>query len=221
MSHELRTPLNAISGYAEILELGIRGAVTDAQRDDLRRIRHNQQHLLGLINDVLNFAKIEAGQVKYNIVDLGVSDLLMGMRELIEPQVSSKTLLYECRLPSTELIVRADPERTEQILLNLLTNAIKFTSVGGEIVLWAERAGNRVAIHVRDNGRGINAERLENIFEPFVQVDPVLTRTNEGTGLGLSISRDLARAMSGELTVESTPGAGSVFTLELPISQRI
>ncbi|HET7275311.1 MAG TPA: ATP-binding protein [Longimicrobiaceae bacterium] len=218
MSHELRTPLNAISGYAEILEMGIRGPVTSAQRDDLARIRHNQEHLLGLINDVLNFAKIEAGQVRYQIVDVELNSLLAGIRELIEPQVKAKKLKYEYRPSQVELMAHADPERTEQIVLNLVTNAIKFTDPGGSVVLTADKDDSRVAIRVQDSGHGISREKKDVIFEPFVQVDPVLTRSNEGTGLGLSISRDLARAMEGDLTVESAPGEGSTFTLVLPAS---
>ncbi|HYJ79618.1 MAG TPA: ATP-binding protein, partial [Longimicrobiaceae bacterium] len=216
MSHELRTPLNAIAGYAQLLEMGIHGAVTETQAEYLDKIRRNQMHLLGLINDVLNFAKIEAGQVQYDIDDVPVDETLAAVEALIEPQVRARGHDYLYCRGDPAVTVRADRERMEQIVLNLLTNAVKFTDPGGEIVLEWEAADGTVAVRVRDTGRGIAADKLPAIFEPFVQVDPALTRSSEGTGLGLAISRDLARAMDGDLTVESRAGAGSTFTLTLP-----
>jgi PAS domain S-box-containing protein len=216
MSHELRTPLNAIAGYAQLLEMGIHGQVSDTQREYLEKIRRNQTHLLGLINDVLNFAKIEAGQVQYEIGDVPVDETLAAVEALIEPQVRARRHQYTYRRGDPAVTARADRDRVEQVVLNLLSNAVKFTSPGGRIVLEWEADGGQVRIRVRDSGRGIPQEKLPAIFEPFVQVDPTLTRSSEGTGLGLAISRDLARAMDGDLTVESREGAGSTFTLSLP-----
>ena len=217
MSHELRTPLNAIGGYTELLDMGIRGPVTDAQREDLRRIQRNQKHLLGLINDVLNFAKLEAGQVQLRLRDVPVDETLQALEALIEPQVRARGLRYRYQPGDPRVAVRADADKLQQIVLNLLSNAIKFTEPGGELVLdWRLAPDARsVEIRVCDSGRGIPPERQETIFEPFVQVDPALTRENEGAGLGLAISRDLARAMHGELSVRSAVGHGSTFTLRL------
>jgi len=220
MSHELRTPLNAIAGYIDLLELGVRGQLTRAQLDDLARIRRNQRHLLGVINNILNFAKVEAGHVDFTIEDVPVTELLDGVGPLIEPQRQAKQLSYRCELGEDSLVVRGDADKVQQILLNLLSNAIKFTPSGGGIVVRAEPLDHDVAIHVQDTGRGIPAEKLEAIFEPFVQVDQHLTREGQGTGLGLAISRELARAMSGDLTVTSHLGGGTRFTLTLPVGGR-
>jgi PAS domain S-box-containing protein len=216
MSHELRTPLNAIGGYGELIEMGIHGPVTEAQRVALGKIRRNQLHLLGLINDVLNFAKIEAGHVQYEIDDVPVNEMLASLEALVEPQLRSKNLRYIFVPGDPAVMARADRERAEQIVLNLLTNALKFTGAGGAVTLEWDADGRSVCIRVADTGIGIPPDKLAAIFEPFVQVDPTLTRSSEGTGLGLAISRDLARAMGGDLTVRSGVGQGSVFTLVLP-----
>ena len=216
MSHELRTPLNAIGGYVELIEMGIRGPVTDAQREDLQRIQRSQRHLLGLINEVLNYAKIETGTVRYEITDVRVRDALAAAEGLVAPQLWEKRLTLDAGDCSPDAMVRADPEKLRQILLNLLSNAVKFTLPGGRIDLACEVRPEKVCISVADTGIGIPEDKLAVIFEPFVQVRSDLTRTSEGTGLGLAISRDLARGMGGDLGVESTPGMGSVFMLSLP-----
>ena len=221
MSHELRTPLNAIAGYTQLLEMGIHGPVSDAQREALDKIHRNQTHLLGLINDVLNFAKIEAGQVQYELGDVPLDAALAAVEALVEPQIRARGLAYRYRPGDPSATVRADRERMEQIVLNLLTNAIKFTEPGGRVELTWDADGRWVRIHVADTGRGIPPDKLEAIFEPFVQVDPALTRAAEGTGLGLAISRDLARAMRGDLSAHSTEGEGSVFTLTLPAGRPV
>jgi signal transduction histidine kinase len=215
MSHELRTPLNAIGGYAEIMQLGIYGDVNEKQKDALRRIMRSQQMLLSLINDVLNFAKLDAGHVQYRITDVPLARALAGVEPLVAPQLGTKRLAYRVERCSETLTVRADQEKLQQIVLNLLSNAIKFTPADGAITMDCEVAGEHVLIRVRDNGVGIPAERLEAIFDPFVQVDRALNRPHEGVGLGLSISRDLAKGMGGTLGVESCVGEGSVFTLRL------
>jgi len=216
MSHELRTPLNAIGGYVDLLELGIRGPVTEAQREDLDRIRRNQRHLLGLINNVLNFAKIEAGHVEYHLVEVRLHDILDGMYSLVAPQVRARGLKYEYLDCPPSVVVQADVDKVQQVLINLLSNAIKFTEPGGHVRLECRCTATMASVCVVDTGMGIPASKLEAIFEPFVQVDQAFTREGQGTGLGLSISRDLARAMGGDITVESVFGEGAIFTLSLP-----
>jgi signal transduction histidine kinase/CHASE1-domain containing sensor protein len=218
MSHELRTPLNAIGGYAELLEMGIRGSVTDDQRTDLQRIRRAQRHLLGLINDMLNFTRLEAGKVELRPASVPLTTVLADLRAMTDPQVRARGLRAEYD-PGSDLVVRADPERLQQILLNLVGNAIKFTGPGGRIRVTAVPAGERVEIRVEDTGRGIPADRLDSIFDPFVQVDRRGTdASQQGIGLGLAISRDLALAMGGDITVHSEEGKGSAFTLSLPLA---
>jgi PAS domain S-box-containing protein len=224
MSHELRTPLNAIGGYTELLDLGLRGAVTEAQRADLARIRRSQGHLLGLITDILNFAKLEAGRVHFDVADVALAGVLDDVETLVTPQARARGLACQvasapCDDEGRPLAVRADREKLQQVLVNLMTNAVKFTDPPGRIAVECDvdpGDASRVRIAVRDTGIGIPADRLEHIFDPFVQVDPRLARAREGAGLGLAISRDLARGMGGDLTVESEVGVGSTFTLVLP-----
>jgi signal transduction histidine kinase len=214
MSHELRTPLNAIAGYAELMEMGLRGPLTEHQREDLGRIRVSQQHLLGLINQVLNYAKLEAGTVQYEITRVAVDDVVADATDLIAPQAGAKGLTLNVARPA-RLAVRADADKVCQIMLNLLSNAVKYTNRGGQIAVASEKS-DYVRVLVRDTGLGVPADKLDTIFEPFVQLGRALNRPGEGTGLGLAISRDLARWMGGDLTVESRLGVGSTFTLSLP-----
>ncbi|HET7584580.1 MAG TPA: ATP-binding protein [Gemmatimonadaceae bacterium] len=216
MSHELRTPLNAITGYVDLIEMGLRGPVTPEQRADLARIQRSQRHLMGLINGVLNYSRLESGVADYDVQDLSLDEVLTTCEALIAPQVSAKRLVMAFDGCDPEIKVRADGEKLQQIVLNLLSNAVKFTEPTGRITLACTPRRDAVAITVSDTGHGIAADQLEYIFEPFVQVDRRLTRKHEGVGLGLAISRDLARGMAGDLTVESTPGVGSTFTLLLP-----
>jgi PAS domain S-box-containing protein len=216
MSHELRTPLNAIGGYAELLEMGLRGPLTAPQREDLRRIQTSQRHLLGLINEVLNYAKLETGTVHYDIEDVRVREALSVAEALVAPQARAKGLQLAVADAPPALAARADAEKLRQILVNLLSNAVKFTNRGGRVDLACEAHGEQVRVIVRDTGVGIPADKLEAVFEPFVQVRADFTRTADGTGLGLAISRDLARGMKGDLSAESTLGVGSTFTLTLP-----
>jgi signal transduction histidine kinase len=216
MSHELRTPLNAIGGYAVLMLEGIRGPITEAQRGDLERIRRSQRHLLGLINDILNFAKIEAGRVRFDLRDVPVDGAVGALEALVVPLLREKSQRYEYSRCDPALVVHADPERLQQILLNLLSNAVKFTPGGGAIIVTCDATPDVVRIHVRDTGVGIPAEKLQTIFEPFVQLDRGQSPSIAGTGLGLAISRDLARAMHGDLVAESTLDVGSTFTLSLP-----
>ena len=217
MSHELRTPLNAIGGYVELLALGVRGPVSEAQQADLARIRQSQRHLLGLINQVLNYTRIDAHALPYDLADVPASEALAAAEALVVPQARARGLALVRDCDPGDLAVRADREKLQQVLLNLLGNAIKFTDAPGEVHMCCASAGDgRVAITVRDTGVGIAPEKLASIFEPFVQVDQRLTRPHEGVGLGLAISRELARGMGGDLLAESAPGKGSTFTLLLP-----
>ena len=215
MSHELRTPLNAIAGYVQLLEMGIRGPVTDQQRADLGRIAKSQQYLTRLVCDVLDFARMEVGQLTVAIDDVALVDALDAADAGIAPRARAAGLTYEYHRPSRLVTVRADRERLEQIVLNLLSNAIKFTPAGGRVTLDCVMRGSTVIIRVRDTGRGIPAELQSTIFEPFTQADASYTRAVGGSGLGLAISRELSRAMGAELTVESVPGRGSTFALRL------
>ena len=216
MSHELRTPLNAIAGYSELLKLGLRGPITPLQREDLERIDRSQRHLLSLINDVLNFAKIEAGHVAVTSTPMALSQVLDSLREFVEPQLREKGLRFrvEKDIPAAE--VCGDVDKVRQILINLLSNAIKFTPDGGIIDLEFNEDDKMVYVCVCDTGSGIPPGKLAAIFEPFVQVNRDYASKHQGTGLGLSISRDLARRMGGDLTVESELGKGSRFVLSLP-----
>jgi PAS domain S-box-containing protein len=216
MSHELRTPLNAIAGYTELLELGLHGQLTEPQREDLARIRVNQQHLLSLINDVLSFAKIETGHVEMEMARVPLDESLATLRALVEPQLRAKRLAFHYRDGDRSVTVRADREKLQQVVLNLLSNAIKFTPVGGSITLEWDAGDRDVAIRVIDSGAGIPEEKLELIFEPFVQLQHGFTRGTEGSGLGLAICRELARAMGGDVMVSSAPEGGSTFTVTLP-----
>ena len=216
MSHELRTPLNAIGGYAELLAMGVRGPVTREQKEDLDRIRRSQLHLLAIINDLLNYSRIEAGRITYDIERVPVGPSLATVVEMMELLATGRQITLEFTPGTEEIAARADRAKLEQILVNLTSNALKFTNAGGFVVLSATAQERDVEIAVRDTGRGIPHDKLEEIFEPFVQVGRSLTHGNEGTGLGLAISRDLARAMGGEIGVESRLGEGSTFTLRLP-----
>ena len=217
MSHELRTPLNAIGGYTQLIDLGIRGPVTAEQKADLSRIARSQRHLLSLINDILNYAKLEAGRVTYDVARIPIRELIDAVNEMVEPQVMTKGIGYTVDPGAYGSTVIADREKVIQIMLNLLSNAIKFTPSGGAIHVGTESDGDTVAITVRDTGPGIPPERQTAIFEPFVQVNRTLSDTVDGTGLGLSIARSLAQGLRGDLVVKSRPGEGSAFTLTLPM----
>jgi signal transduction histidine kinase len=217
MSHELRTPLNAISGYAELLELGIHGPLTEEQRGALRRIQRSQKHLLSLINEVLSYARIEAGAVRYDFTEVGLAGALAGVESIMLPQVRARKIQLSVATVDPSLMVRADSEKLSQVLLNLLANAVKFTPQGGSISIAVRELEDTVDVAVIDSGVGIPEDQLDRIFEPFVQVGRKLSSAGEGTGLGLAISRDFARGMGGDLTVSSKVGEGSTFTLTLTL----
>jgi signal transduction histidine kinase len=220
MSHELRTPLNAIGGYAELLRLGIRGPVTPEQDLDLSRIQRSQRNLLSVINDILNFSKLDAGHVVFASGPVLLQEALVDIEAMVLPQLRERGLTYESEGCDPELYALADGEKVRQALANLVSNAIKFTESGGRIIVACEADESSVRVSVRDTGVGIPADKLESIFEPFVQLDRTLASTHQGTGLGLAISRDLARGMGGDLTAFSDGEQGATFTLSLPRAHR-
>jgi signal transduction histidine kinase len=217
MSHELRTPLNAVVGYTDLLLLGVRGEISDVQRGDVDRIRRASQYLLTLITDILNFSRAEAGQLELRPTTVSVSDVLERAGSLVHAHLEGRGVALRSIAVDNSLSAFADPERLQQILLNLLMNASKFTEAGGSVTLRADADDRHVFLHVEDTGCGIPETQLERIFEPFVQLrrlsDP---ESQKGLGLGLPISRELARRMSGDVVAESEAGVGSRFTVILP-----
>jgi signal transduction histidine kinase len=217
MSHELMTPLNAIGGYVDLLEMGLRGPVTLPQRDDLARIKRNQRHLIALISRILEHAHAESGKIQYHLADVPVGFLLHEVAEMLEGAATQKHVVLDVHPAGLDSIVRADPDRVRQVLVNLVTNAVKHgTPGGGHIAIGCAVAHDTVHVYVADAGPGIPADKLTAIFEPFTQLATGLSDRRGGVGLGLAISRDLARSMHGDLAVESTVGVGSRFTLILP-----
>jgi PAS domain S-box-containing protein len=216
MSHELRTPLNAIVGYVDLLEAGVHGTLTSAQVDTLVRVRRSSKVLLGLINDVLNIARIEAGQLTYRVDRFALTALLQDVETLMATQYAQAGLKLTIRAVD-EIELLADYDKTQQIMLNLLSNSLKFTPEGGSVAIEGAIAGDKAALTVTDTGRGIPSQQLEEIFERFVQVDRTATPESlQGVGLGLAISRDLARGMGGDITASSVPGHGATFVVTLP-----
>lgn len=216
VSHELRTPLTAIGGYTQLLQMGVSGPLTEEQQEQLERIQFSQQHLLRIINDILNLSRIEARQVSYDIRAVPVQEIIDACILMVTPQAGARSLVLTTAPCPADLMVKADRSKVEQIFLNLLSNAVKFTLEGGEIEIICQADDDYVRLGVRDTGIGIPEEQMELIFEPFMQVGRSLDSPQEGTGLGLAISRDLAIAMNGSLTVISKAGEGSTFTLALP-----
>ncbi|HJQ52323.1 MAG TPA: ATP-binding protein [Gemmatimonadaceae bacterium] len=228
MSHELRTPLNAVLGYSELMELGISGPITDKMREQIGRIRMSAVHLLGLVNDILDLAKVEAGRLQVSSGPCSAAGTLAAAMALIQPQAAARGLDLAVLPVEDGLIFRGDDERVRQILVNLLSNAVKFTAPGGKITVEITRSKSPdadtklppsrsyVAFRVCDTGAGIPPDKLLSIFDPFVQAESGHSRTREGSGLGLTISRRLSRLMGGDLTVRSEVGKGSTFSLWLP-----
>jgi signal transduction histidine kinase len=220
MSHELRTPLNAISGFTELLELGIRGAVTPEQLEDLGRIKRASRYLLGLIDDLLTVSRLEGARA-VKLISVAVNPMLAEVEGLCSNQAKARGVTLTVAPSDGEVLVTADAERFQQILLNLLTNAIKFTSTGGSVDLTCDGDASTVRVRVRDTGVGVRPIDIDRVFEPFVQIDREQTTiSQQGVGLGLSISRELARAMHGDLTLHSTEGVGSTFTLTIPTASQ-
>lgn len=216
MSHELRTPLNAILGYVDLIEMGLRGPVTEMQREDLGRIKQSNHHLLAVISEILDYTRLSSGGLSYKITEVRVLEVVNRALEILQSLIYQKQMVCKVTSCPDQAMASVDPDRLEQILVNLITNGIKHTPPGGNIFVDCEVLDDAVKIRVTDTGSGIAAENLESIFDPFMQAGPVLTRPEGGVGLGLAISRDLAAGMNGTLTVESEVGTGSCFTVTLP-----
>jgi signal transduction histidine kinase len=216
MSHELRTPLNAIGGYAELLEMGIHGDVADQQREPIARIRRSQRHLQTLVEQILSFAKTEAGKRELVSTVVPVDAVLAQSAEMIAPQVSAAGQTLAVEGCDDDLYIRGDRDAVEQILINLLGNAVKYTPSGGRIGLTCVADARDVGIRVSDTGPGIPPDKRDAIFQPFTQLDQELSSRKAGVGLGLAISRDLARAMQGDVTVDASVSSGATFVLRLP-----
>jgi signal transduction histidine kinase len=216
MSHELRTPLNAITGYVELLDEGLGGELTDPQRKYLDRIRSSARHLLSLVEEVLQFARMEAATVDVAEEPVDLRAVVEEGRALVEPLAAEKGLAFHVRTPEKPVIASTDAARLRQVLVNLAGNAVKFTE-HGEVSVTLERRGSEAVLCVRDTGPGIPEEHREKIFEPFWQADASTTRETGGTGLGLAITRRLVDLLGGEIAVESAPGSGSTFTVRLPL----
>ena len=212
MSHDLRSPLTSITGHASLLAAGAHGPLTAEQSDAIARMRSAGQELLRMINDILDFAKVESGRIDVHVQPMRASDAIERAASLLHVRLTEEGIAFDAK-ECGDVEVLADPDRLQQVLLNLLTNAVKFTAAGGRITVSCARDGDRVLLSVRDTGIGIDTTQLQRVFEPFVQLDA--TRA-DGVGLGLAISRELARAMGGDLTVESAPGQGATFTVALP-----
>lgn len=216
MSHELRTPMNAIMGFTDLLDAEISGPLNDAQREQLSRVRSSARHLLGLIDQVLSLARIEAGREDVRMEAADLLSLATDVVTMMEPLAERRGLPLSVDLPSVPCLLVTDEGKLRQILLNLLSNAIKFTNEG-HVELKLEAVNGNMLFHVRDTGPGISVADIERVFGPFEQVDQSITRRAEGTGLGLSVSRQLARLLGGDVTAHSVPGEGSTFTLTLPL----
>jgi signal transduction histidine kinase len=215
MSHELRTPLNAIAGYAQLLEMGFRGPLTDGQRDAVNRILRGQEHLLTLVDAVLTFSRLTSGRLAIDSTELDASDLIDVASEPLVMEFAAREIDFRI-LPCPERArACADRERAVEILRHLLSNALKFTPKGGSVTMGCEEGGGMVRFVVSDTGRGIPEGQRDAIFQPFVQVEKGLTRSADGSGLGLAIARELAERMGGTITVTSQEGTGSRFVLSL------
>jgi len=217
MSHELRTPLNAIAGFAELIDLGLQGPVSEDQRRALGRIKANQTHLTALISEILEFAQAEAGEAPHHEVAMSMPQAIEKVAQRFAERASAKQLMLVTDGGDRHAVAWADPQRVRQVLVQLVMNAIEHTPAGGHPITLVSRAsGDLVRTYVTDSGPGIPPDRCTAIFEPFVQLRDGRSNRRSGVGLGLATSRSLARAMKGDLTVESTVGLGSRFILTLP-----
>ena len=217
MSHELRTPLNAILGYTELMADGAYGEPSEKMLGILKRLEANGKHLLGLINDVLDLSKIEAGQLELELSDYSVQDIAQTVRSTLEPLATDKKLTFKVEVAPQLPPGRGDGRRLTQVLINLVGNAIKFTDTG-EVAIKAEANNGSFHVSVRDTGPGISAADQTKLFQEFQQADNAITRKKGGTGLGLAISKRIIEMHGGKIWVESQPGQGSTFTFTLPVT---
>ena len=218
MSHELRTPLNAVLGITDALRMGVYQPLQQKQHEMLTRVHESGSHLLELINDILNVAKMESGQFELDFMPTDVSGLCHASVELIRPNAEKKNIALDCQIDTELGLIESDGLRLKQIIVNLLSNAVKFTPERGSVGLevWGDTANEQIYFTVWDTGIGINSADFERVFQPFVQVDGSLARQHMGTGLGLALSRQLAHLHGGQITLESEAGVGSRFTCTIP-----
>jgi signal transduction histidine kinase len=216
MSHELRTPLNAVIGYSELFKAEITGPLNEQQHQHIDRIDGAARHLLGLIEGILNFARLEAGKAEVDVTDVDAAQLTQAVMELVEPLAKAKNLDVRGSSQPELPLLRTDLAKTRQILVNLLSNAVKFTREG-HVTLDVRTESEHMIWTVTDTGIGIDPGDLERIFEPFQQGNQNAVARAAGTGLGLTVSRQLARLLGGDVTADSTPGKGSTFVLRLPL----
>jgi signal transduction histidine kinase len=216
MSHELRTPLTAIMGYEELLSDGITGPVTELQRQQLGRINASARHLLGLIDEILTFARVDIGRERVRWESMSVNHTLTDAAALVQPMAADKKLRFVVELLDEDQAIQTDSTKLRQMLVNLLSNGIKFTD-RGEVRLACAVNSSTLEVRIADTGVGIAAENIEDVFEPFWQAEQTATRKTGGTGLGLSVTRKLARLLGGDVTVASRMGAGTTFLLTLPM----
>jgi signal transduction histidine kinase len=215
MSHELRTPLNAMIGYSSLLLDGVPEPIPATARVKVDRIARSARHLLQLVDEVLTFSRLAAGEEVVEATDTDAAALLREVQILLEPAAAAHGIGFNCELPAGPVPLRTDPDKLRQVLVNVVGNAIKFTDDGGVAISLTD-SDDAVSFHVRDTGPGIAPEHVQRIFEPFWQVEQGATRSKEGTGLGLSVARRLTRLLGGDITVDSAPGAGSHFTVTVP-----
>jgi signal transduction histidine kinase len=216
MSHELRTPLNAILGYTELILDNIYGETPDKMRGVLDRVQSNGKHLLGLINDVLDLSKIEAGQLTLSLAEFQIKDVVHGVFSVVESLATNKQLALRVEVPSNLPLARGDERRLTQVLLNLVGNAIKFTDQG-EVAIKASAANGSYTLSVHDTGPGIAESDRTKIFEEFQQADSSATKKKGGTGLGLSIARKIIEMHGGRIWVDSEVGHGATFSFTVPV----
>jgi len=218
MSHELRTPLNSIIGFTGLMLMQISGEINDAQREQLERVKRNANHLLELINDVLDISKIEAGKMEPVITEFDIVELLRDLSQSIAPEINNKGLKFEVSLPDYTVMIRNDSRRIRQIVMNLLSNALKFTTDGEIMTTLVVEDTQNICISIKDTGVGVKHDDLDKLFEPFQQINADFTKSYKGTGLGLYICKKLSHIIGGELKVKSLFGEGSQFSLLIPVS---
>jgi signal transduction histidine kinase len=219
MSHELRTPLTSVIGYSDMLLSGVTGEINEKQTNFVESILKNGEHLLNLINDVLDLTKIEAGKLELNLEPVDLRSILLGVLPIVKPRAADKRIKISTFLPTDVPTVSADPAKLNQVLLNLLTNAIKYTHENGNVSVEARLKEGFVELWVTDTGIGISQEDIDRVFQRFTQVDSSASRSQGGTGLGLAITKELVELHGGEIRVQSKLGKGSSFIFTLPISQ--
>jgi signal transduction histidine kinase len=215
MSHELRTPLQSITGYIDLLKAGSAGPLTPRQREVLDRVGRSERMLISVVDDLVTLARLEARDVDHMATPIRVRDAIASAEAIVAPLAQRLGISVEVDMPDADLVVRADERKVAQILVNLLTNAVKFTQRGGSVHLSCRHDESQVYIDVADTGFGISPEKLATVFDPYARLGPRVPQGYDGVGLGLAISREFAKAMGGTVTVDSVPGRGSTFTVRL------